>query len=90
MNGGRICGHAFYREKGEYLSSELVTRPSSAFDFIAKLAQETGCDVAYAEGGGGETAEQFLASYPMQPEVLLTTMPYKNQMPLSPKSASQP
>jgi len=58
-----IDGCVVNQEEGGYLTCEIPVRDGKAVEFISRLAQETGCGIAYAEGGGSETVEQFLASY---------------------------
>lgn len=58
-----IDGCVVYLEDAGYLTCEVPMRYGKAVEFIARLAQETGCDIAYAEGGGAETPEHFLTSY---------------------------
>lgn len=58
-----LDGCVVYQEDGGYLTCEMPVRYGKAVEFIARLARETRCDIAYAEGGGAETPEHFLASY---------------------------
>ena len=53
-----------YTEPGNAcLVCQIPRRYSKAVEFIYRLAKQTGCVVATVEGGGSETAEQFLSSY---------------------------
>ena len=58
-----IDGCMISQDDAGYLTCEIPVRHGKAVEFIARLARETGCDIAYAEGGGAETPESFLASY---------------------------
>src|SRR5262245_38641021 len=50
-----LDGCVVYQEEGKYITCEIPLQYGRAVEFIARLARETGCDIAYAEGGGTET-----------------------------------
>jgi hypothetical protein len=57
--GFSVGGHAFFSHDGEYLTFPAPVNRRKAIDFIVRLAQETGCDIADIELGQLLTPEDF-------------------------------